>query len=145
VSWMEIWIEIHELDWDPGRLSWNATTNFLSYAIQFGRELLRKRHPPLQLAASKWSLNLPQTFVFDWSEVWDTEGVRKEAGLIWRLWHKAFAVNTWRGRILEFWPWWIPPARCAVKTSKRPSFTVSGIVKCTASLEIYDLAINQTG
>jgi hypothetical protein len=44
---------IQDLDWDSGRLSWNMNTNFLSYTIQLGREILCNCHTPLQLVDAK--------------------------------------------------------------------------------------------
>jgi hypothetical protein len=72
---------------------------FLHYTTKLGRELLRQRTPPLQLALMKWPNILPDNFRFRWSNVWAKERDRKEAGFIWQIWHKAVAVNVWRGVI----------------------------------------------
>ena len=31
-----------------------------------------------------------------WSNIWDSERVRKEASLMWMIWHTTVAVNVWR-------------------------------------------------
>jgi hypothetical protein len=60
---------------------------------------MRNRRQPLDLVTTKWSLILPPNFSINWSEVWDPERARKEVSLLWQLWHKAIAVNVWRGKI----------------------------------------------
>jgi hypothetical protein len=84
---------------DPARLSWTNNVPFLDYSTPKGRDYLRRCHAPLQLAASKWNLVLPPTFDFKWGDVWDPERAKKEATLLWQLWHWAIAVNVWRGKI----------------------------------------------
>jgi hypothetical protein len=87
------------LDWDPTRWKWPGSIDFMKYSTKMGRELLRKRHPPLQLAQHKWQPILPVDFRFRWTNVWDHERQRKEAYLLWQVWHRAVAINTWRGKI----------------------------------------------
>jgi hypothetical protein len=91
--------KIRELNWDPARLKWPGDVDFLKYSTKLGRDLLRKRHLPLQLVFKKWPQTLLDNFRFRWTNIWDHERQRKEAGLIWQIWHKAVAVNVWRGRI----------------------------------------------
>jgi hypothetical protein len=98
---------IRELEWDPARFEWpkvlgyQQSTDFLLYTTKLGRELLRKRLPPLDLTATKWANTLPANFRFGWSTVWAKERGKKEAGFMWQIWHKAVAVNVWRGRISD--------------------------------------------
>jgi hypothetical protein len=86
------------LDWDPARLQWPKNKQFMHYTTQLGRNLLCKRQPPLTLATSKWPNTLPATHKFKWNQVWNPERAKTEAGFIWQLWHKAVALNAWRGR-----------------------------------------------
>lgn len=46
----------------------------------------------------KWQGVLPQDFRLKWRTVWTKERISKEAGLLWLVWHRAVAVNHWRGR-----------------------------------------------
>nr|PNR42705.1 hypothetical protein PHYPA_017535 [Physcomitrium patens] len=46
----------------------------------------------------KWDGILPPNFKMKWTNIWDKEWVRKEAGLLWLTWHRAVAVNAWRSR-----------------------------------------------
>jgi hypothetical protein len=39
------------------------------------------------------------SFKLRWSNAWDSERIRKEAGLIWLTWHRAIVVNEWRGKV----------------------------------------------
>jgi hypothetical protein len=62
--------------------------------------LLYNQHtPPLALTATKWNVIFPPDFKFQWAEVWDTERARKEATLLWQLWHRAIVVNVWCTKI----------------------------------------------
>jgi hypothetical protein len=45
--------KVRSLEWDPTRLKWPEGMEFMHYSTKLGRNLLRKRHPPLQLAAKK--------------------------------------------------------------------------------------------
>lgn len=38
-------------------------------------------------------------FRLKWKTVWTKDRTNKEAGLLWLIWHRAVAVNHWRGRI----------------------------------------------
>jgi hypothetical protein len=91
--------KIESLLMDPGRLMWRDKSPFMSYTTQKGCTLLRNPHPPLQLVGDKWALVLPVDFKFNWNRVWSAERARKEANLIWQLWHRAIEVNMWRGKI----------------------------------------------
>jgi hypothetical protein len=73
--------------------------DFINYTTQKGQGLLRGRHTPPDHVATKWNLILPPNFSFNWQEVWDPKRARKEAYLLWQLWHKANPVNIWRGCI----------------------------------------------
>jgi hypothetical protein len=90
-----------DLGWDHARLKWPGNVDFMSYSTKLGRDLLRKRQPPLQLAQRKWQQILPADFRFRWTNIWDHERQRKEAHLIWQIWHKAVAVNMWGGEIFD--------------------------------------------
>jgi hypothetical protein len=78
---------------------WSDNTNLLDYNTQLGRSLLRHQYLKENLATKKWNMILPTKFQFVWSDTWDMVRARKEAMLIWQMWHKAVAVNAWRGRI----------------------------------------------
>jgi hypothetical protein len=84
--------KIRELTWDPAKLKWPEGVEFLHYSTKLGRKLLQQRQPPLQLLRRKWSEALPGDFRFQWSTVWDHER---------QIWHKAVAVNVWRGKISQ--------------------------------------------
>jgi hypothetical protein len=87
------------LQWDPNRFQWNITTPFMCYTAELGRDILKKRHIVPNVVTIKWQGVLPMDYKLRWDNVWDGEKVRKEAGLIWLVWHRAVAVNEWRGRI----------------------------------------------
>lgn len=91
--------KIKELIFDPQRIRWPNQKPFLQYTTKMGREILAKKHPLLQLAQSKWQGVLNVNYKFSWNNTWDAERVSKEGRLIWQLWHKAVAVNTWRSKI----------------------------------------------
>jgi hypothetical protein len=55
---------VKEFLWDPGRFSWSDQTGFLDYSTTKGRAILKARHPPLQLAITKWPHALFQDFRF---------------------------------------------------------------------------------
>ena len=61
--------------------------------------LLPQRHQLPDFATKKWKFILLNNFQFQWADTWEPSRARKEATLIWQLWHKAIAVNAWRGRI----------------------------------------------
>jgi hypothetical protein len=90
--------KIKDLSWDPARLQWPRGKELLHYTTQLGRDLLRKRQPQLTLATAKWPTLLPATYRFRWKQIWTPERSKTEAGFIWQLWHKAVALNAWRGR-----------------------------------------------
>jgi hypothetical protein len=90
---------VKDLEWDPGRIVWSSMKPFMSYSTRMGREFLRKRKPVVPVAQKKWSNVLQPTFQFKWANTWDPERAGKEAGFIWQIWHRAVAVNEWRGRI----------------------------------------------
>lgn len=90
---------VRALQWDPNRLFWSDHNPFMDYSTQKGRALLRRTHPPPQVAERKWNCTLPADFDFRWAEIWDSRRIRKEAELSWRISHQALAVNHWRGKI----------------------------------------------
>jgi hypothetical protein len=65
----------------------------MQYTTQLGRDILRKRQPPLTLAANKWHNVLLATYRFRWKQLWNPEHFKTEAGFIWQIWHKAVAIN----------------------------------------------------
>lgn len=64
-----------------------------------GRLLLRKHHVIPSVVRKKWTGILSHTFKLRWSTIWTTDITKKESGLLWAIWHRAMAVNEWRGRI----------------------------------------------
>ena len=66
-----------------------------------GRELLRRNTTIPNVVERKWPGILPANYKLRWNNIWDTERVRKEAGLMWLIWYKAVAVNAWRGVISQ--------------------------------------------
>lgn len=42
---------------------------------------------------------MPRSFKLRWPTIWTKERTQKECGLLWAIWHRAVAVNEWRGRI----------------------------------------------
>jgi hypothetical protein len=89
---------VRDIDWDPARFKWPQNKDFMHYTTTLGRDLLRKRQPPLTLATSKWPNILPGNFRFKWKQLWSSERSKTEAGFIWQIWHKSVALNAWRGR-----------------------------------------------
>ena len=90
---------ISKLIWDPGRLQWPEAKEFMKYTSNQGRDLLRRQTITPNVVERKWAGILPTNYKLRWNNLWDTERVRKEAGLMWSIWHKAVAVNVWRGAI----------------------------------------------
>jgi hypothetical protein len=90
---------LSDLRFDPGRLTWSDQSPFLDYSTQKGRALLKARHTPPDLAKTKWPMVLSEDFHLNWAEVWTTGRARKEAHLVWQMWHRAVATNVWRGVI----------------------------------------------
>ena len=90
---------ISKLIWDPGRLQWPEAKEFMKYTSNQGRDLLRRQTITPNVVERKWAGISPTNYKLRWNNLWDTERVRKEAGLMWSIWHKAVAVNVWRGAI----------------------------------------------
>ena len=84
---------ISKLDWDPGRMCWLEAKEFMKYSSKQGRELLQRQARIPNVVEKKWARVLPANYKLRWNNVWDTERIRKEAGLMWMIWHKAVAVN----------------------------------------------------
>lgn len=91
--------QVRDLYVDPLKLKWTGKVSFFQYSIKLGREMLNAHHKPLQLTEMKWRGVLPTSFRLSWRNVWDPGRTNKEATLLWQLWHKAVAVNRWRGKI----------------------------------------------
>jgi hypothetical protein len=91
--------QIQNLPWDPAKFRWNRSTPFMKFTTKSGREALKKRHVIPNVAVKKWSGILPANFKFKWKNVWDKSRISKEAGMLWLVWHRAIAVNAWKGRI----------------------------------------------
>lgn len=68
----------------------------MHYTTQLGQDFLRKRQPPLRLAASKWANILLLNFIFKWKQLRFPERSKTEASFIWQIWHKSVALNAWR-------------------------------------------------
>jgi hypothetical protein len=87
------------LIWDPDCYQWDVGTLIMNYTLELGRKILKRRHVVPNVVMRKWQGVLPITYKLRWDNTWDRERIRKEAGLIWLAWHRAVAVNEWRGRI----------------------------------------------
>ena len=70
----------------------------IDYTPKLGRAILRRHHKVENPVTRKWRGVLPGNFRLQWITVWIKERTRKEAGLLWLIWHRAVAVNHWRGR-----------------------------------------------
>ena len=90
---------ISKLEWDPGRMSWPDSKEFMKFSSKQGRELLQHQVRIPNVVERKWGGVLPANYKLRWINIWDSERVRKEAGLMWMIWHKAVVVNAWRGAI----------------------------------------------
>ena len=90
-----------KLVWDPGRLQWPEAKEFTKFSSNQGRELLRSQTRIPSVVEKKWPGILPANYKLRWNNTWDTERVKKEAGLMWMIWHKAVAVNAWRGVVSQ--------------------------------------------
>ena len=82
-------------------MHWPKDKEFMKYTSNQGRKLLRRQAKIPNIVEKKWSGVLPTNYKLRWSNIWDTERVRKEAGLMWMIWHKVVAVNVWRGVISQ--------------------------------------------
>jgi hypothetical protein len=71
------------LEWDLERYQWDTTTPFMAYTAETGRKILKTRHQVPNVVTKKWQGKLPATFKFHWDNIWDSDRIRKEAGLIW--------------------------------------------------------------
>ena len=88
-----------QLEWDPERLAWPGNVPFMMYTSKLARKWLTDKHVLPDVVEKKWRGILPMGFRLRWSTIWDKQRIRKEAGLLWRIWHRAVEVNTWRGAI----------------------------------------------
>ena len=87
------------LKWDPNRFSWPGNTPYMMYTSKLGRQWLAQKHVLPDVVKRKWRGVLPVGFRLRWASIWDHQRVRKEAGLMWRVWHRAVEVNAWRSVI----------------------------------------------
>jgi hypothetical protein len=110
-----------QLDWDLECYQWNASTPFMNYTAELGRSMLKRHHQVPNVVTRKWQGVLPATYRLKWDNAWDSERVRKEAGLIWLSWHRAITVNEWRGRVNR-----AAPQGCAVYTTE----AVESVLHC---------------
>ena len=92
---------ISKLEWDPGRMYWPEAKEFMKYSSKQGKELLQRQARIPNVVERKWPRVLLANYKLRWNNVWDTERIRKEAGLMWMICHKAVAVNVWRGAISQ--------------------------------------------
>nr|PNR38277.1 hypothetical protein PHYPA_021388 [Physcomitrium patens] len=86
------------INWDPKRFSWGDTAPIMTYTASIGRNLLKTAHIVLEVVPAKWKGVLPTDYRLKWLNTWDKERTQKEAGLLWLIWHRAVAVDAWRGR-----------------------------------------------
>lgn len=70
----------------------------MGYKASLGRKYLLKMHSVPTVVEKKWSGVLPITYKLKWLNAWDLKRVKKEAGLVWAIWHKEVEVNAWRGK-----------------------------------------------
>ena len=66
---------------------------FMDYTANLGRKLLLKTHPVPPIMEKKWRETLPLSYKLKWLNVWDSDKIKKEVGLIWAVWHKGIEVN----------------------------------------------------
>ena len=92
---------VSKLEWDPSCMHWPESKEFIKYTSNQGRELLRRQARIPNVVEKKWDRVLPTTYKLRWSNIWDSERVRKEVSLMWMIWHKAVAVNVRRGVISQ--------------------------------------------
>ena len=92
---------VSKFEWDPSCMHWLESKEFMKYTSNQGRELLRGQTRIPNVVKKKWNGMLPTTYKLRWSNIWDSLRIRKEVGLMWMIWHKAVAVNVWRGVISE--------------------------------------------
>lgn len=71
----------------------------MDFTTKMGRLMLRRRHTIPSVVEKKWAGILPPSFKLRWATIWTSNRVKKESGLLWAMWHRAVAVNEWRGRI----------------------------------------------
>ena len=65
-----------KLDWDPGRMFWSDSKEFLKYSSKQGRELLQQHTRVPNVVGRKWRGVLPDNYKLRWDNVWDTERMR---------------------------------------------------------------------
>ena len=67
----------------------------MKYMLCMERKLLKNKVNLPSIVKKKWEGVLPPLFKLRWKNTWDKERARKEARVIWMIWHKAMAVNAW--------------------------------------------------
>ena len=80
---------------------WPEAKEFMKFTSKQGRESLLRHNRIPNVVDRKWFGVLPAYYKLRWNNVWDLERIRKEAGLMWMIWHKAVAVNAWRSVISQ--------------------------------------------
>jgi hypothetical protein len=78
---------VNQLTWDPDRFKKKGKTLFMSYGSNLRRYLLRKRHVISWVVERKRSGVFPINYKLCWLNVWDGKRARKEAVLLWSIWH----------------------------------------------------------
>lgn len=89
---------VQRLSWDPARYTWQGKVRLMRYTASLGRKYLLNTHPVADVVEKKWSGVLPISYRLQWLNTRDSETIKKEAGLIWAVWHKRVEVNAWRAK-----------------------------------------------
>lgn len=71
----------------------------MDFTTKLGGELLSKHGLPPPPGEKKWSRILPLDYKLRWLNTLDKSRTCKKAKLNWTIWHRALAVNAWRGRV----------------------------------------------
>jgi hypothetical protein len=116
------------LAWDPARYQWNTSTPFMNYSADLGRKILKAKHKIPDVIESKWQGVLPANFRLRWDNTWDSERICKEAGLIWLTWHRAVAINEWRGQFTT-----TTPQGCPMCLSGAPELVLHRFWECKSA------------
>ena len=70
----------------------------MDYTAQLGRSIMLCTHLVPPVVEKKWSRILFPSYKLRYLNIWDLERIKKEAGLLWAVWHKGIEVNAWRGK-----------------------------------------------
>lgn len=99
--------------------------------------MLNRVHQVPNPVTRKWAGTLPATFCLRWNTIWLKERIRKEGGLLWQIWHKAVAVNHWRGRIDD-----AVDKRCPVCPRNTEETILHRFWECEAAKQAWNWAIH---